>query len=205
MRSVRPQANGDAGGGVRRRRHVAPHHFEHLEEGAVGQPRGEGDAPAATAHPGQLRRGRLGTAREHHSAGGDHGIERPVRERQRLGVAQFVADRQRFGVGARRRRGQQVGGDVHADHLGAAPGHQARRPAGAGGQIEDPFPGLRVEAEHAVLDGIGDPAADSLVVGAAGAPHRGGPCIVRLHAAGHRVVHRRSPGCPSARTRAASS
>ncbi len=77
----------------RRRRHVALHHLEHLEQVAIRQPRGDRHAarPCGPRAPALARR-LLGTARKHHAAGRDDGVEAAVVEGQPLGIAQLVVD-----------------------------------------------------------------------------------------------------------------
>jgi hypothetical protein len=56
---------------------------------------------------------------------------------------------------------------MSADDRGAPSRHDARGPAGAGGQIEDSLARLRVQPEDTVLDGVGNTAADLVVVASA--------------------------------------
>jgi hypothetical protein len=75
---------------------------------------------------------------------------------------------------------QHLVSDVHAEHLGPgeALGNDARRPARAGGKIEDAFPRSRREPLYRVLDGIGDAAADLVVTTAGRVPNRLRPGVV---------------------------
>ena len=99
-----------------------------------------------------------------------------VVERQALGVAVHGTRIGSFSAAAwRSAASSRSGGDVHAGDDRAAARDDPRRPAGAGREIEDPLARPRVQPQHAVLDRVGDAAADVVVVAAAGAPNLGGP------------------------------
>jgi hypothetical protein len=162
------------------------HHREHVHQRAVRQPGRDRDTAARTAHAGQLRGGGLGPCGEHDAERRGHGIERPRLERQVLGVTDAVRDRQPFLARPPLGGVEQSAGDVGADHGGATPREQPRGPPGAGGEVQDALARLRIEAAHAVLDGIGDAAADLLVIRSAGTPHGGRALVVLLNRGWHR-------------------
>ena len=179
-----------------RRGHVGTHDLEHLRQRPFGGPGGQADAPTTSAHARDLGGGCLGVAREHHAAGGDHHVEAFIVEPQLLGVADLELDVE-VGLSCPfLGRLDQVRADVDADHLGAPRGRQAGRPAGAGGEVKHPLARARPEPMHAVLDKVGDGAADRVVLGTAGAPRRRGPLVVRLDRGSHAVPtfsHRPAP------------
>lgn len=100
----------------------------------------------------------------------------------------------RIGTGCRRRatlgRLHHAFADVERGDLGALLRQPPRGPAGAGGEVEDAFSGLHVQAVQQVLDAVRDALADLVVLGPAGAPSRGGLLVVRLDR------HRSLPRCP---------
>ena len=58
----------------------------------------------------------------------------------------------------------QVSRDVDTDDRGSTPRDRPRGPAGSGRQVENTLTGLGIEAQDAMLYGVGNAAAD-LVVG----------------------------------------
>src|SRR5262249_1518785 len=147
---------------------------------AVGEPGGHRHASTLADDARHLGGSRFRTAREHDAAGRDDGVELSVGERQLLSVAGAIVDAETFGLGPLTRGRNQVGSDVGADPRGSTPRDRPRGPACAGGQVENAFAGPWVEAQDAMLYGVGDATADLVVVGTAGAPYGGRSFIVRL-------------------------
>jgi hypothetical protein len=98
---------------------------------------------------------------------------------QLLGIAELELDRRPQVLRKIARRRQQFARDVDAGHAGAGARDVARRPAGAGGDVEDAFAGARVEPLRRMLERIRDCEAHVVVVLAAAIPHGRGSVVVR--------------------------
>jgi hypothetical protein len=153
---------------------------KHLEQVAVGEPGCDCRASALAHDARHLGGGRFRPAREHDPAGRDDSVELSIGERQPLGLAGAIVDVEAFGLGALARGRDQVSRDVSTGHLGSTPRDRPRGPAGSGCQVENTLAELGIEAQDTMFYGIGNAAADLVVVGAAGAPHGGWLFIVRL-------------------------
>src|SRR5262249_9201996 len=108
------------------------------------------------------------------------------------GIADLVLNRQPLGFGLSAGGIEQVAGDVNADYLCAAARDHTRGPAGSCGQIKNSLAGLRIQPQHAVLDGIGDAAADLVILLASRTPDRRRALVVLLDLAAHRGCHKYS-------------
>jgi hypothetical protein len=106
-------------------------------DSSFARPGGEHQAPALAANSREFGCRLFVVPCEHHAERRDHAIEAAVRERQAFGVGKLKRDGRAHMRGQFAGRRQKVGGDVDGGDAGAGTCDVARRPAGAGGNVQN--------------------------------------------------------------------
>jgi hypothetical protein len=142
--------------GGRRWWEIGLHHGKEPFDRAAWHPGKKADSAAFLTHSAQFPCGVLWTGGKHDTVGGEDAVKTFILERERLGVANVEFD---FRC-QRLRRFYHAAAQVDANHVGAIRRQAARRPPGAGCDIEKSFPRHRINPPHQMLDRISSMLTD---------------------------------------------